>query len=140
MAEGAAADEESFLLGSTVRGHHIFKRIWTPVIGQLLQVQAGTGNERDPHAVATVHNDAIVGHLPCEISQIAFYFLQHGGHIICEVTGRRKLSDAPNKGLVIPCLYTFWGKPTMIKRLVKVMTIKDKNQMIVYIVNLFLYQ
>ena len=70
-----------------VRGHHIFRRIWTPVIGQLLQVQAETGNERDPHAVATVHNDAIVGHLPREISRIAFYFLQHGGHITCEVAG-----------------------------------------------------
>ena len=33
MAEGVAADEASFLLESTVRGHHIFKRIWTPVIG-----------------------------------------------------------------------------------------------------------
>ena len=53
MAEGAAADEESFLLRSMVRGHHIFKRIWMPVIGQLLQVQAETGNEWDPHAVAT---------------------------------------------------------------------------------------
>ena len=43
--------------------------------------------KRDPHAVATVHNDAIVGHLLREISRAAFYFLQHGGHITCEVAG-----------------------------------------------------
>ena len=38
MAEGAAADEESFLLESTVRGHHEFGR------QQLLQVQAETAH------------------------------------------------------------------------------------------------
>ena len=49
------------------------------------------------------------------------FFLQHGGRITCEVTGHRKLSSVPNKGLVVPCLYTFWGKPKIIKRLVKLM-------------------
>ena len=123
---GLAADEESFMLESSVRGHHIFKRIWTPVNGQMLQVQCETGNAQDARAVATIHNGAIVGHMPREISRTAFYFLQHGGRITCEVTGRRKLSDVPNKGLVVPCMYTFSGKPVMIKRLVKLMT-KDKT-------------
>ena len=27
--------------------HHVFKRMWTPVNGWLLQVRAETGNERD---------------------------------------------------------------------------------------------
>ena len=112
------ADEESFRLENTVRGHHIFERIWMPVIGQLLQVQAETGNEQDPPTVATVLNDSIVGHLPREISRLAFYFVQHAGRNTCEVSGRRKLSDVPNKGLVIPSIYTFWGQ-LMLKRHVK---------------------
>ena len=37
-------------------------------------------------------------------------------------TGQRKYSDVPNKGLEVPCIYTFLGKPAIIKRLIKVMT------------------
>ena len=81
MARVGAEDDESFTFESAVRGHHVFKRIWTPVNGQLLQVRAETGNERDPYAVATVHDDTIVGHVPREISRTAFYFLQHGGRV-----------------------------------------------------------
>ena len=127
MARVGAEDDESFTFESAVRGHHVFKRIWTPVNGQLLQVRAETGNERDPYAVATVHDDTIVGHVPREITRTAFYFLQHGGRITCEVIGRRKLSDIPTKGLVVPCRYIFRGKPAMIKKLVKLMANKDKK-------------
>ena len=40
---------------------------------------------------------------------------------MCEITGRRKRSSVLNKGLVIPCTYTFSGKPAMVKKLVKKM-------------------
>ena len=36
MARVGAEDDESFTFESAVRGHHVFKRIWTPVNGQLL--------------------------------------------------------------------------------------------------------
>ena len=49
---GAATNEESFMLTSSVRGHHVYKRIWTPVNGNLLQVQAEPGNPHDLHAVS----------------------------------------------------------------------------------------
>ena len=78
---GAATNEESFMLTSSVRGHHVYKRIWTPVNGKLLQVQAEPGNPHDSHAVSTVHGDTVVGHMPRDISRTAFYFLQHGGRI-----------------------------------------------------------
>lgn len=127
MATSVESDEESFQLESSVRGHHVFKSVWTPVVGQLLQVQAETGNSHDAYAIAVILDDNLVGHLPREFSRVAFYFLQHGGRITCEITGSRRLSTVPNKGLVVPCLYRFWGKPAIIKRLVKVMTNKDKK-------------
>ena len=123
LAEAAAADEESFILEKSVRGHHVDKVIWRPVIGEILQVQAEANNEQDAHAVATVLHGVVVGHLPHEISGVAWYFLQHGGHITCEITGPRKLSNVENKGLVVP----YWGKPAMIKRLMKVMVNKGKK-------------
>ena len=84
MAEAAAADEDSFILESSVRGHHVYKVIWMPVIGEILQVQAEANNEQDAHAVATVLHGVVVGHLPHEISAVAWYFLQHGGRITCK--------------------------------------------------------
>ena len=47
-----------------MRGHHVFKSIWTPVVGQLLQVQAETGNSHDAYAIAVILDDYVVGHLP----------------------------------------------------------------------------
>ena len=36
---------------SVVRGHHLYKAIWTPVIGEL-SLRAEDNNEHDNHAVA----------------------------------------------------------------------------------------
>ena len=127
MATRGFDEEESFQLESSVRGHHVFKSIWTPVVGQSLQVQAETENSHDAYAMAVILNDTVVGHLPKEFSRIAFFFLQHGGRITCEITGSRRLSDVYNKGLIVPSRYTFWGKPAIIKRLVKLMINKDKK-------------
>lgn len=127
MAAGAATDDETFILESTIRGHHVYKRVWTPVIGQELQVQAERGNAHDLHAVCTLHAGVVVGHMPREIAITASYFLQHGGRITCEVTGPRKLSSVPNKGLVVPCVYTFLGKPKMIKRLIRIVCNKNST-------------
>ena len=43
LMAGVAANEESFMLENSICGHYVYKRVWTPVNGQLLQVQAETG-------------------------------------------------------------------------------------------------
>ena len=43
----------------------------------------------------------------------------------CEVTGRIKRSTTPGKGLKVLCLYTFKGKTALIKRLIKVLVVKN---------------
>ena len=62
---------------------------WTPVISQILQVDQEGGNIHDPFAVATSYGGSVVGSLPIEFSKLAWHFLQHGGRIVCEITGRR---------------------------------------------------
>ena len=47
-----AADNETFTLESIVRGHHVYKRIWSPRTGQVLEASAETGNPEDRHVVA----------------------------------------------------------------------------------------
>ena len=69
-------------------------------------------------------DESTVGHIPREVSKVAWYLLTHGGEIACEVTGRRRRSVAPGKGLEVPCIYTFLGKPKMIKKLVKLLHTK----------------
>ncbi len=39
-------------LDSVVRGHHVYKRIWTPTVGEQLQLRPEEDNETDPRAVA----------------------------------------------------------------------------------------
>ena len=41
-----------YLKESVVRGHHVFKRIWTPVVGEILAVDIESGNAQDRYAVA----------------------------------------------------------------------------------------
>ena len=79
-------------------------------------------NEHNRFAVAVKKENNVVGHMPREISKVAWFFIRHGGEITCEITGRRQRSGVPGKGLKVPCTYTFLGSPKMIKRLVKLCT------------------
>ena len=103
----------SFQKSSVIRGHHVYKRIWTPVIGEVLDAERERNNSSDKHAVAVTRNGSIVGHVPREMSRIAAYFLTRGGRITAEVTGPRKYG----KGLEVPCMYTFSGKKKIVAKL-----------------------
>ena len=61
----------SFVKESVVRGHHVYKAVWTPVIGELLSLRAEDNNEHDDHAVAVVKGGDVVGHVPWAISRVA---------------------------------------------------------------------
>jgi hypothetical protein len=37
---------------SCVRGHHVYKDLWTPVVGEGLICRAEFGNVHDPYAIA----------------------------------------------------------------------------------------
>ena len=119
----SAAEHETFQLSSVVRGHHVYKSIWTPNIGQVLENAAEVSNTEDSHAVAVLYQGNTVGHMPREISKISWFFLMHGGDISCEIVGRRRRSPIPGKGLEVPCKYTFSRKPAFIKKLVKLLTV-----------------
>ena len=66
VSECVHADDEHRTLESVVRWHHVFKVTWTPWTGQMLQIHAEAGNTQDRYAVATLPDDVIFGHVPCE--------------------------------------------------------------------------
>ena len=39
---------------SVVRGHHIYKSLWTPEANEILLLQRETGNEHDEYTVAVL--------------------------------------------------------------------------------------
>ena len=85
---GMATDEDFCILESVIWGHHIYKKVWIPRLGQILGLSHEPWNSHDRHAVKLVKNDApdiAIGHVPREWSRLFYYFLLHGGRISCKV-------------------------------------------------------
>ena len=117
----ASQVEETFCLDSVVRGHHVYKTIWTPFLGEILTAIAEPGNSHDRHAVCVKKegHGEIVGHVPRELSRTVWHFLMHGGQLTGEVNGRRKLGN----GLEVPCVYKFTGSRKLVKRMEQLLSI-----------------
>jgi hypothetical protein len=101
---------------SCVRGHHVYKDLWTPVVGEGLICRAEFGNVHDPYAIAVqklsleLTSAITVGHVPRNFSAVCHCFMGNGGTITCQVTGVRRYSaDLIQGGLEVPCTYTFAG-------------------------------
>ena len=105
---------------SVIRGHHIYKEVWEPIHGQILQCTRERSNRFDPFAVSIVNSEEIVGHMPRRISAACALFLQHHRSIRCEVTGdRRHSSDLSQGGLEVPCDLIFEGEKKYIQKIEK---------------------
>ena len=89
----ATQTEETFSIVSVVRGHHVYKSVRTPLLGERPSARPETGNNHDKYAVSTVKHGGIVGNFPRELLRTVWHFILHGGHVTCEVTGKRKLGN-----------------------------------------------
>ena len=60
-----------------VRGFHIYKDVWNPVVSDIRMCQREFGNLHDPYAVTVVRKDAvIVGHIPYNNIVFMLLFLE----------------------------------------------------------------
>lgn len=116
------AEDFSFQFSSVIRGHHVYKFVWTPYVGETLPLSPDEGNEHDVYSVGVIKDASVVGHAPRELSRIFYFFLRHDGTINAEVTGHRMFG----RGLEVPCCYTLTGKPKYIKRAKKLLEDKQK--------------
>ena len=88
-----------FEISSFIRGHHIYKSIWTPILKEQLDCVREESNPKDRYAVAVLKNGEIVGHVPRRISAACSLFIHRKGKITCVVTGHRHYSvDLPQGG------------------------------------------
>ena len=116
-------------LNSAIRGHHVYKEIWNPFIGEELQCKMEHGNVHDMYAVAVTREDIVVGHLPRNISTPCHLFLRRGGNIACVVNGARRFSaDLIQGGLEVPCRLTFQGSSRDVDKIRKMLQDAPKEQ------------
>ena len=71
------------MLGSDVRGFHVYRAAWTPVLGEELTAEREPGNSEDPFALK--RGGETVGHVLREISKIYWLFI-HRGSLTAEIT------------------------------------------------------
>ena len=76
---------ESFQLPSCIRGYHVYKDLWNPLLRDQLHCQRERSNDKDRYAIAVVDDGVAVGHLPRKISLVCSLFIKRGGTIVCEV-------------------------------------------------------
>ena len=82
-------------LETFIKGHHIYKNIWTPQLDELLEVTTEPDNPVDKFAVAVKKNQNIVGHLKKgktgRFAKTLFYFLRSDPYSKCHanVTWKR---------------------------------------------------
>ena len=116
---------------SIMRGHHIYKVLWTPVIGEELTVTPEENNNHNRHTIAVMKGGEVVGHVPRELSRILYFFLRRSGScVLCVITGRRKYGV----GLEVPCVYKINGQSKCIeklKRLLNTAVETDANTVLV---------
>ena len=56
-----------FSFDSVIRGHHIYKKVWTPSVGEVLLLVKEEGNEHSRFAVSMMKDGFIVSHAPREL-------------------------------------------------------------------------
>ena len=96
---------------TVIRGHHVYKSVWTPYNGESLEAyidDRAEAKEYDPYAVGIykkteLGEKELVGHVPIELSSLIFHFLNANpeNRITVKVTGKRKREV----GLVVPAQF-----------------------------------
>ena len=81
----------NFEMVSYVKGYHVYKTLWNPLIGEFLSCEREPDNAMDKYAVCVKKENKIVGHLPLEKSgkfaKMIFYFLRVDGLSSCKIAG-----------------------------------------------------
>ena len=78
MVTDTSMEHSDHCINSVVRGHHVYKDIWTPEIGEELTCRREVGNIHDLHAVAVICGRNVVGHVPRTKSMPCNVFIRRG--------------------------------------------------------------
>ena len=124
MAEGpstTATPSNQFVVKCSVCSHHMYKRIWSPCIGEPFETFFEEDDEHDKYTVAVHLNNylTVVGHILRETLCTCHFFIKNKGEITGEVSGRRQCCTAACGGVEVPCLLTSYHQDTRVSLLGK---------------------
>ena len=66
VSADASLGSDYYEKASVVKGHHVYKAVWTPFLGEELSVQPEDHNDHDEHAIAVTTRRLIE---PCVYSR-----------------------------------------------------------------------
>ena len=110
-----------FEFQSYVTGHHVYKDIWTPTLGEKLSTATEPENHHDKicgKEKEVLKEKEVVGHVPRDISNYCTSALLCGGTIKSKITGKRQ--NKRGDGLEVPYKYIVKGPFHMISNVKKI--------------------
>ena len=110
MEAEAPCETCAYVVESCIRGHHVSKDFWTPLINEVLVCAQENENPHDPYAVAVKKGSLVVGHVPRKISAVCSLFLRIGTITATVRDSRQYSSDLLQGGLEVPCVLRFCGE------------------------------
>ena len=99
---------------STVKGFHVYKEIWNPVEGEVLDTRMELENPADKYAVWIEKNGNDVGQMPRRkyscFSKTIFFFLRADEYGSCKVRINKSKAINRGDGIEIECALEFIGQ------------------------------
>ena len=98
-----------FIFDNYVTGHHVYKEVWDPFLGEELRCLREPENLHDTNAIKIMRceDDDVIGHVPKRFTRACSYVLLGGGSIVAMVIGPRE--NNRNNGLEVPVTYRVKG-------------------------------
>ena len=138
MAYSVAAMFEMFYsvdFETVIRGHHIYKSVWKPCDGEMLNSicvkdKRGEAMEYDKNAIGVYRTPSeseqkmLVGHVPIELSSLMNNFLKanDSNKLVAKVSGKRKREV----GLVVPAKFKALTKEYRLAKIQQLQARKEK--------------
>ena len=102
----------------TVRGFYVYKEIWNPVKGEVLDTIMEPENPTNRYAVCVENNGNVVGYLTKgkngRFSKTIFFFLRADKYGSCKVRIRKSKSINRGEGMEVECTLEFTGQRQII--------------------------
>ena len=70
-------------------GHHVYKAIWSPVIGETMRCEREIDKPHDPNAIRLINNGHTAGHILKDLTKMLSYCLPSCASINAIVNGQR---------------------------------------------------
>ena len=109
--------EEShcFVISCCLHGHHVYKEIWMPVIGEQIKTFCEAGKSHDRYAVAVTRVNDCRGAYSERDCEDLLLLIKHKGEITGDISGR-KHSRAVCEGMEAPCRLKFYNASEVLKK------------------------